>query len=93
MDLLAALGLACPEAGARSGLRERHSAHADGPASVSDPCARAVLDALGHDPVSLDLVVVRTGMSGAQVQAAVSALELDGHIECLVGGQLSRIVS
>jgi len=49
-----------------------------------------VLGELGHDPAPIDVLVARTGLPGATVQAAVLALELDGRIEWLPGG---RIVS
>lgn len=63
-----------------------------GPPDVT-ACQHAVLEALGHDPVALDLLVARTGFNGAQVQAAVLALELEGQIEWLSSGQITRIVS
>ncbi|CAM2139414.1 DNA processing protein [Pararobbsia alpina] len=116
-DLLALLGLICPEAEARS-VRQRHaSTLASAPAAqvadsqtpapglsataangsvlgqVPDPQALGVLAALGHDPAPLDVLVARTGLSGAQVQAAVLALELNGQVEWLAGGQVARIVS
>ena len=42
-----------------------------------------VLAELGHDPAPIDVLAARTGLSGAVVQAAVLALELDGRIEWL----------
>ena len=101
-DLLAALGLVCPEA-RRERIVHRNAVSADafdeslsGSAicEASDPIERQrVLDALGHDPAAIDGLVARTGLSGAQVQSAVLSLELDGEVEWLSSGLLARIVT
>ncbi|MEJ3960113.1 DNA-processing protein DprA [Brachymonas sp. G13] len=49
-----------------------------------------VLDALGHDPVSLDALLARTGMDTATLQAELLALELDGLVARLPGGLFQR---
>ena len=46
-----------------------------------------LLDAIGHDPVTLNQLVVRTSQSAAILQADLLKLEMQGHIECLAGGQ------
>ena len=45
-----------------------------------------VMDAVGHDPVSADELVTRTGLTMADVQAQLLALELNGLLERLPGG-------
>lgn len=50
-----------------------------------------VLRALGFDPVSLDLLVARTGLGAAALQVALLDLELDGHVARLPGGLFQRI--
>ncbi len=45
-----------------------------------------VMAAAGHDPVSADELVTRTGLSMADVQAQLLELELNGHLERLPGG-------
>jgi DNA processing protein len=45
-----------------------------------------VMDAAGHDPVSADELVARTGLSMADVQAQLLELELNGQLERLPGG-------
>jgi len=50
----------------------------------------ALLQAMGHDPVSLDALQARTGLDTATLQARLLALELDGHIGRLPGGLLQR---
>jgi DNA processing protein len=49
-----------------------------------------LLAALGHDPVTLDALAVRTGWPAADLQARLLQLELDGHLARLPGGLLQR---
>jgi len=49
-----------------------------------------LLDALGHDPVSLDALQARTGLDTATLQARLLELELDGWVGRLPGGLLQR---
>jgi DNA processing protein len=49
-----------------------------------------LLAALGHDPVTLDALVARTGWPAADLQARLLALELDGHLARLPGGMVQR---
>lgn len=51
----------------------------------------SVLDALGFDPVSLDALVARTGMSAATLQGALLELELAGQLARLGAGLFQRI--
>lgn len=50
-----------------------------------------MLAALGHDPVSLDALVARTGWPAAQLQAQLLELELSGEVARLPGGLFQRI--
>jgi DNA processing protein len=50
----------------------------------------AVLAALGHDPVTLDALLARTGDSAAVVSARLLELELDGRVARLPGGLYQR---
>ncbi|MEP6719931.1 MAG: DNA-processing protein DprA [Variovorax sp.] len=52
-----------------------------------------LLDALGHDPVSLDALSARTGWSAGDLQAKLLELELDGHVARLPGGLFQRSAS
>ena len=86
-DVLEELGLAA--AGARPGagksrVRRLHSA---GPEPI---CANAVLAALGEDPVDVDTLVARTGLSAAAIAAQLSALELAGEVGSVAGGRWQR---
>lgn len=61
-----------------------------GPAAPADPLAQALLSALGHDPVSLDELAMRTNLGAAALNAALLALELDGRVESLSGCRFRR---
>jgi DNA processing protein len=50
----------------------------------------ALLAALGHDPVTLDALLARTGESAAVLNARLLELELDGRIARLPGGLYQR---
>ena len=50
----------------------------------------AILRAMGHDPVDLDQLIARTGMSAQALAAALTALELGGHIAAVPGGRWQR---
>ncbi|MDO8276605.1 MAG: DNA-processing protein DprA [Burkholderiaceae bacterium] len=50
-----------------------------------------VLDAMGFDPVGLDALVARTGMSTAALQGALLELELAGQLARLGAGLFQRI--
>ena len=51
-----------------------------------------LLDAMGHDPVSLDALIARTGIDAATLQAKLLDLELDGAVARLPGGLFQRLV-
>lgn len=66
----------------------------DRSADVGPPMTAAqsdVLVALGFDPVSLDALVARTGMSAATLQAVLLELELAGQLARLGAGLFQRI--
>ena len=52
------------------------------PAPHADP----LLDALGHDPVTLDALMARTGWPASELAARLLELELDGLVARLPGG-------
>ena len=49
-----------------------------------------VLDAVGHDPVTLDQLVGHTGMTVNRLASTLLALEIDGRIEALPGSRYVR---
>jgi DNA processing protein len=52
-----------------------------------------VLSALGFDPVSIDALVARTGMSAAHLQARLLEHELRGDVARLPGGLFQRVAA
>jgi DNA processing protein len=50
----------------------------------------ALLEALGYDPVELDSLCVRTGLTPDAASAMLLALELDGYLDRLPGGRYQR---
>lgn len=50
-----------------------------------------LLDALGGDPVSLDLVLERSGLTADAALAMLFELELSGHVATLPGGRYQRL--
>jgi DNA processing protein len=54
------------------------------------PEAQTLLDALGHDPVTLDALVARSGWPAALLNAKLLDLELDGLVARLPGGLFQR---
>lgn len=51
----------------------------------------SLLRCLGHDPVGLDALLARTGMTAAALQAELMVLELEGVVARLPGGLFQRI--
>jgi DNA processing protein len=62
------------------------AAPAASPRAASDP----LLDALGHDPVTLDALVARTGWPPSELNARLLELELDARVVRLPGGLFQR---
>nr|WP_211162067.1 DNA-processing protein DprA [Aromatoleum petrolei] len=84
---------------ARSPARGRKRAEEDAshalfpaPAPHADlpPEQAAVLDALGHDPLDVDTLAARSGLTLDALYAILLSLELDGRISRLPGGRFQR---
>ena len=60
-------------------------------ATRTAPPEQPLLGAMGYDPVGLDALVARTGMSTASLQAELLELELQGRVARLPGGLFQRI--
>lgn len=88
-DVLEELRL--PASPAQHALDLQATTHEDAPTS-QDP-ERALLRALGHDPVGLDALQARCGWPTAQLQAQLLELELMGQIGRLPGGLFQRLGS
>jgi len=65
--------------------------------AAAEPVAPALdspdplLEALGTDPCSLDVLQARCGLSIPELQAHLMALELEGHVARLPGGLFQRL--
>jgi DNA processing protein len=74
------------------GQRRAPSAPQPSPASAGTGRSQdGLLSALGYDPVSLDALVARTGVSPAHLQAKLLELELEGEVARLPGGLFQRV--
>jgi DNA processing protein len=50
-----------------------------------------LLDAVGFEPATVDVLVLRTGISGESIASMLLALELEGRIASYPGGRFGRI--
>lgn len=60
-------------------------------ARQSDPALQRLLCELGHDPMTLDELVARTGQSPATLGAQLLMLELEAKVESLSGNRYQRL--
>ena len=94
-ELRGSLGDRLPVA-ARPAARSRRRASMDTPhasAQVNLPLddeAARVLGAIAHEPVDLDTLAPRCGLTVDALYAILLPLELDGHITRLPGGRIQR---
>ena len=54
---------------------------------------RLVLDCIGHDPVTIDDLVARCGLTAEALSVILLRLELDGRVASLPGGRLQRLAA
>ncbi|MGH8739462.1 MAG: DNA-processing protein DprA [Burkholderiales bacterium] len=69
----------------------RPSGFASTTADAANPDAGGLLQLMGHDPVDVDSLCMRAGMSAEQVSSELLRLELDGRITSLPGGLYQRL--
>lgn len=84
-DVLEELGIAMPM------IRPTAVSTRPAPGPVSDPVQRAVLQALGHGPVTLDTLATRCGRDAGTLAATLLELELAQHVERLPGNRYQRL--
>ena len=73
-----------------SGALQAHFTTASGTNTSQTQEENALLKALGHDPMSLDALIDRTGIPAAQLQVQLLELELLGEVARLPGGLFQR---
>lgn len=61
-----------------------------GAAALDDDATR-LLASIGHDPVDIDTIATRSGLTLAALYAILLPLELDGHVARLPGGRFQRL--
>ncbi len=59
-------------------------------ATLTEPLVY-ILELAGHDPVSIDQLVERSGLPASEIQAAMLVLEMQQQVEWLPGGQYRRL--
>ena len=97
-DVLEELHMPTPQVQSALALDAPDQAGGDAPSGLAgaaenagDAAERALLRALGHDPVGLDALQARCGWPTAQLQAQLLELELMGQVGRLPGGLFQRI--
>jgi DNA processing protein len=75
------------ELGARDALAQRD----DTPAPSAAPRALDLLAAMSHDPVHIDTLCGRLGLTPDVVSAMLLALEIEGAVAALTGGRYQRL--
>lgn len=76
--------------GELSGFRPSGYASTAQTPSVAAPSS-GLLAAMGHDPVDVDSLCARAGLSAEQVASELLRLELDGRVAALPGGLYQRL--
>jgi len=76
----------------RSWIHEETEVAAEAPASVAqeDPDYQNLLNAMGFDPVSIDMLVERTGLPAETLSSMLLLLELRGEVSLQPGGRYLR---
>jgi DNA processing protein len=69
----------------------RPSGSASTTALAAQPDAGGLLGHMGHDPVDVDALCTRAGLSAEQVSSELLRLELDGRVTSLPGGLYQRL--
>ncbi len=62
------------------------------PAEIQSSSHQPLLDALGHDPSTLDQLIDRSGLTAERVLAMLTELSLDGKVTNLPGGRYQRLI-
>lgn len=81
------------ELGALAGAVAPDRPPAPAAAPALDEDYRRLLDSLGHEPVSVDLLVERCGLTAEAVSSMLLILELQGHVSAAPGGLYSRLIT
>lgn len=80
------------ELGPLARYAQQAGAAAPAPAPALSQAAAAFLAHLGYDPVSVDMLVERSGLTADAVSSMLLQLELQGHVAACPGGKYVRTV-
>lgn len=61
------------------------------PERLLDPATTALLKQMGHDPVSIDALIERSGLTADAVSSMLLQMELNGLVSNCPGGKVQRI--
>jgi DNA processing protein len=70
--------------------RSGYASTVDSSTCSAEP-STGLLGHMGHDPVDVDSLCARAGMSAEQVSSELLRLELDGRVTALPGGLFQRL--
>jgi DNA processing protein len=56
----------------------------------SDPAQQELLELIGYDPVEMDTLIARSGLTPGRVSSMLLLMELRGLIEARPGGRYQR---
>jgi DNA processing protein len=65
-------------------------ANATPPGAPSDPAQQELLELIGYDPVEMDTLIARSGLTPGRVSSMLLLMELRGLIEARPGGRYQR---
>ena len=60
------------------------------PGAPPDPAQQALLELIGYDPVEVDMLIVRSGLTAGALSSMLLLMELRGLIEARPGGRVQR---
>ncbi|MDH5512669.1 MAG: DNA-processing protein DprA, partial [Gammaproteobacteria bacterium] len=61
------------------------------PVPAIDPSMTTLLNQIGHDPVSIDALIERSGLTAEAVSSMLLLMELNGLVASCPGGKIQRI--
>lgn len=67
------------------------AAQPDTASNALDATAQQLLDCMGYDPVSIDLLVQRSGLTVAAISSMLTTMALQGHVDSSSGGRYVRL--
>lgn len=76
--------------GEQLGTQLHGEGHGSQPLPVLDDDDGKLLQAMGHDPVAIDELAQRTGLTVAMLSSMLLRLELEGHVHAMNGGTYLR---